>query len=145
MLADQRGLAVVLYNLGHVALHQGNVLQGTAYFGESLVQSQHLGDERGIADGLTGLAGALNDMERPAQAAMLFGAADALYADSVARLEYPDQIEYERNVAAVRAHLDAATFAQAWAEGRAMPQEYAVGYALALAPVPAEADADSDS
>jgi predicted ATPase len=145
MLADQRGLAVVLYNLGHVALHQGNVLQGTAYFGESLVQSQHLGDERGIADGLTGLAGALDDMERPAQAAMLFGAADALYADSVARLEYPDQIEYERNVAAVRAHLDAATFAQAWAEGRAMPQEYAVGYALALALAPAEADADSDS
>jgi hypothetical protein len=35
------------------------------------------------------------------------------------------------NVAATRAALGEATFAAAWAEGRAMPLEQAVGYALA--------------
>ena len=36
------------------------------------------------------------------------------------RLIAADRAEYDRNVAAVRAQLDEAAFAAAWAEGRAM-------------------------
>ena len=41
------------------------------------------------------------------------------------------QVQYQREVAAARAVLDDATFAAAWAEGRAMTLEQAVAYALA--------------
>jgi len=40
------------------------------------------------------------------------------------------QAHYKRGVAAARALLDGATFAAAWAEGRAMPLEQAIAYAL---------------
>jgi hypothetical protein len=41
-----------------------------------------------------------------------------------------DRAEYDRNVAAARAHLPATAFAAAWAEGQAMSLEQAVTYAL---------------
>ena len=42
----------------------------------------------------------------------------------------PERAEYEREVNNLRANMDAATFAKAWAEGRAMTMEQAVEYAL---------------
>ena len=39
--------------------------------------------------------------------------------------------DYERQVATVRAQLDEATFAAAWAAGRALPLEQAIAEALA--------------
>ncbi len=50
-----------------------------------------------------------------------------------AHLAAADKAEYDRNVATVRAQLDGATFAVAWAEGREMATddwERAVAYAL---------------
>jgi hypothetical protein len=47
------------------------------------------------------------------------------------RPDFVDQIQHDRNVAAVRAQLDEATFAAAWAEGRAMTLEQTIVYALA--------------
>ena len=40
-----------------------------------------------------------------------------------------DRVEYERNLAAIRAALSEAAFAAAWAEGQAMTQERAIAYA----------------
>ncbi len=136
-LADQRGMAVSLLNLGHVALRQGDVGAAAACFGDSLIGSQQLGDKRGVADCLAGMGGVMGAAGRPAQAARLMGAAETLYGDSVARLEYADRIEHDRIVASIRAQLDEQTFSRAWAEGRAMTQEHAVGYALAMAPAQA--------
>jgi hypothetical protein len=57
-------------------------------------------------------------------------------AASVVGLSYPrvspfDQIEYDHIVAAIRAQLDEATFAAAWAEGRQMTLDEAIAEALA--------------
>jgi len=46
------------------------------------------------------------------------------------RLSPLRRAEYDRTVEGIRAHLDQATFAQAWAQGRAMPLEQAIAYAL---------------
>jgi hypothetical protein len=65
----------------------------------------------------------------------LLGAVEALIQaiglvqDSVDQDEY----EYERGVAAARAHLDEEAFAEAWAESRAMSMEEASSYALGSA------------
>jgi hypothetical protein len=68
----------------------------------------------------------------PEQAARLLGAAEALRVATHVPVPPVDQTDYERTVAAARAHLDEATFAAAWAEGRAMTLEQAIDLALAV-------------
>jgi non-specific serine/threonine protein kinase len=132
-LGDQRGIAISLINLGFVAHYQSDYRQAATFFAESLALFQQHGGRRGIVDciaALAGVAGAEGQLERAAQ---LFGAVEALREVICTYVTYSDQIEYGRNVAAVRAQLDEATFTRAWAEGRALTMEEAVDYALAVA------------
>jgi hypothetical protein len=78
-------------------------------------------------EGWAGLAAACGDARR---AARLFGAAEGVRADIHRPLAPCDLMEHERAVAVARAQLDAATFMTAWTEGRTMPLEEAVTYAL---------------
>jgi hypothetical protein len=41
-----------------------------------------------------------------------------------------EQFEYDREVSDLRANMDAATFARAWAAGRAMTMEQAIEFAV---------------
>jgi hypothetical protein len=84
-----------------------------------------------LAFALVGLAGSLAMLGQGERAARLYGAAEALQARTGATL--PNQAAralHERQVAALRAQLDPATFAAAWAEGRAMTLDEAIAYAL---------------
>ncbi|HZY42491.1 MAG TPA: LuxR C-terminal-related transcriptional regulator, partial [Anaerolineae bacterium] len=132
-LGDQRGIAISLINLGFVAHYQGDYRQAATFFAESLALFQNHGGRRGIVDCIAALAGVAGAEGQPERAAQLFGAVEALREVIHTYVIYSDQIEYDRNVAAVRAQLDEATFTRAWAEGRALTMEEAVDYALAVA------------
>jgi hypothetical protein len=67
---------------------------------------------------------------RPQEAARLLGAAEALLKASGSTWWPADRVEYERNLATLRAALSEAAFAAAWAEGQAMTLERAIAYAL---------------
>ena len=41
-----------------------------------------------------------------------------------------ERVEYDREVSDLRANMDEAAFAKAWAEGRALTMEQAAAYAL---------------
>jgi hypothetical protein len=85
---------------------------------EGMLLYRETGDMRGVADCLAGVAGANGAQAQPIPAARLLGAADALRAAIGISIREPvDRVEYERNMAIVRAQLDEATFAAAWAEG----------------------------
>lgn len=129
-LGDQRGTAVSLLNLSYIAQHQGDYSQVARLIEESLALFQKLGVERGILHCLVVSAGVAGQRGRPAQAARLFGAVEAQHEAFGTRIERPDRIEFDRNLAAVRAQLDEGVFAAAWAEGRAMTIEQAIDYAL---------------
>jgi hypothetical protein len=66
---------------------------------------------------------------QPKRAARLFGAVAAVY-EGLGDQSMVHQRELERDVAAARAQLDEATWAAAWAAGRAMTLEQAIVYAL---------------
>ena len=70
---------------------------------------------------------------QPERAARLFGAAHGLLAAIGAALSVSNQIDYERNLAAVRAQLGDAAFEAAWTEGQAMSFEAAVAEARRVA------------
>jgi Tetratricopeptide repeat len=85
---------------------------------------------QGIAACLVGLAGAAAARGNPARAARLLAASEALLEAVQTRLAPAERLEAERHAAAARAQLDEATFAVAWAEGRAWSLEHAIAEAL---------------
>jgi hypothetical protein len=62
--------------------------------------------------------------------AQFFAAAQTLREAITSPIPPTDRVQYDANVAAVRAQLDETTFQRAWAEGRAMMVEQAIAYAL---------------
>jgi len=88
------------------------------------------GSKEGIAEGLEGMAWLTSLVAQPERAARLFGSAEALR--QAINLSLPAFVvaRNARIVDAVRAQMDEGTFAKAWAEGRAMPLQQAIDYAL---------------
>ena len=129
-IGGKSAVASMLSGLGHVSLHQNHWQQAQALFAESLALHWELGDKEGIAACLAGLAGVAERERQPERVARLLGAAEALLEASDIRLPTIIQAEYDRIVAAVRAQLDEAAFAAAWAEGRARDLEATVAELL---------------
>ncbi|HEY8598404.1 MAG TPA: helix-turn-helix domain-containing protein [Thermomicrobiales bacterium] len=98
---------------------------------ESIALSRSIGDTADLYFGFVGLAGALATLGRGRPAARLFGAAEALREwTGVAMPSAASRAAYEQQLAALRAQLDAATLADEWAAGRAMPLDAAIAEAL---------------
>jgi tetratricopeptide (TPR) repeat protein len=127
-LGDKRGVATLLYYLGQVELRQGDYLQATSLFSESLVMRKAAGSRGGVARSLEGLARAAR--RHPERAARLFGAVATIQETVGEVRSQPEQVEYERDLSAVRTELGVETFSAAWNEGRAMTLDQAVEYAL---------------
>jgi tetratricopeptide (TPR) repeat protein len=111
----------LLHNLGYVSLHGSNIAQATAYFRDSLARFRHLGMTRGIAENLAGFAAVAAMCGRPAEAARLWGAAEALHATVGTPVWPADRREHERYQAVARAQIDAVNWDAAWQEGRSNP------------------------
>ncbi len=113
-----------------LALRLGHTETADALFVSSLnyyVETAHVS---GCAAALAGLAGVAGAQGRPERATRLLGAAYALLEAIGSRFDPIDQAEHDRNLAAIRAQLEPATFARTWSEGRALTLEQAVALAL---------------
>jgi predicted ATPase/DNA-binding CsgD family transcriptional regulator/Tfp pilus assembly protein PilF len=128
---DEYLIAEALAQLGTVALHVGDSGQSTALYQQSLALIWTRGPQEYIAEDLAGLAAAASLLGQPERAARLFGAVEALREVSGIRPALLPRADYDRTVEGIRTHLDEATFAQAWEQGRAMPLEQAIEEALA--------------
>jgi predicted ATPase/uncharacterized protein HemY/DNA-binding XRE family transcriptional regulator len=146
--ADQVMLASSLNELGRAALAQGDYAQAMARYRESLPLCQDLlnqGHPRPLSHVLVGIAGVVGSEERRRaggtrdvqQAVRLFAAAWVM--DEAAgepsgwelpwsfdRWSFDRRVDAHRRLAAVRAQLDEAVFAAAWAAGRVMPLDEVV-------------------
>jgi predicted ATPase len=116
--------------LGQLAHVQGDDRRATTRYHESLRVLRSASIALGVGDCLEGLAGAEAGAGRPERAARLFGAAEALPKVRHMNVWLVNRTFYKRDLATVHAQLDEATFAAAWAEGRAMTLEQAIAYAL---------------
>lgn len=98
---------------------------------ESLALRRELGNKKGTAASLAGLAGVAVGLGQPEHGATLLGAVAGLLQSMGTVLDSEDRRPYERTGAAVRALLGAEVFEQVWREGQAMSMEQATAYALA--------------
>jgi tetratricopeptide (TPR) repeat protein len=123
-------VASLLSTLGNIALSRGDYPRAQGLFNQSLGLAWEEGDKESIGRGLTGLAGVARVIGHLEQAARLWGAEHALRKAVDIPISGAERAENESALATVRAQLDAATFAAAWAEGQTMPLDEAVAYAL---------------
>jgi non-specific serine/threonine protein kinase len=131
-LGDRRSASMALFVLGVTELRRGNLERGATLLEEGAQISRELGDRLGAPYFAEGLAKLSAMRSRPVRAARLWGAAEALRERDGLSLSKFDRAntDYERDLVLVRSALDEATFDAAWAEGRAMSFEQAVGYLL---------------
>lgn len=139
-LGVKRFIACSLLELGHLAEHRGDVTHAMSLYAESLkaaVESDQTDPLRRntIAFGLAGFAAIWAEHRQALPAAQLLGAIQAiLNATDPGYVFIPferfAQSDFDRAFAVVHNRMDAATFAAAFADGRALTMEQAVAYAL---------------
>jgi predicted ATPase/transcriptional regulator with XRE-family HTH domain len=126
------GVFVALHILAQVALAEGDLDRATRLYEEGLRVSVELGEGSSVAFYLQGLGGVAAKRDEPVRAARLWGAAEGLLEriEVIAYAHAPDPSVHASRVAEARGRLDEEAWRQAWAEGRAMSFEQAVGYVL---------------
>jgi predicted ATPase/transcriptional regulator with XRE-family HTH domain len=132
---DDWGLSVSLGYLGLLAVEGGNYRYAAAVHRESLQLRWDAEIWEDVAASLADLAVLAVAVERPVQAARLFGAAAAVR-EETGRWpvpHFPERTAFERAESRARSSLGAEAFATAEAAGRALPREQAISEAAALA------------
>src|SRR5262249_17804674 len=107
----------------------GDLGTARARFLESLALRRELGNRRGIAECLEGLARVTAAQDQPERAAILFGAAHALRDHLAAPLPVNERPDQEEQLDALRRGLGAERFGAAWETGHALPWEKAAAAA----------------
>jgi hypothetical protein len=120
MLAGSRNV------LGLLALKRGELGHAAALMAESLRLRWDFGDKWNVARVLEGAAAIMVPYTRAAAAARVYGTVEALREAIDSPRMVLAQVDYERDLVAIRAALDEATFAGAWSQGRSLPLADAV-------------------
>jgi len=136
MLLERRDLRranMARSELAHIERHEGHVAQAQALYRQTIVAWEELGNKGAMAHQLECLAfvARAEGHAYAERAARLLGAAEAARAAANSPMWPDEQLEYDRELAAVRAQLDEAALAREWKAGRALTLEEAVAYALA--------------
>jgi len=127
---DKHAAAYSRRHLARLRLRRGEAERAAALVREGLPPLMELCDKRCTPAALEVLAYALGLREQPADAARLFAAAQAMRDETGMPLMRAEQSTQERERALLEARLGKEEFDAAWAEGRAMTLEQAVGYAV---------------
>jgi predicted ATPase/transcriptional regulator with XRE-family HTH domain len=132
---DAWGLSISLGYLGLLAGEAGNYGYAGAVHRESLQLRWDAEVWEDVAASLADLAVLAAAVERPEQAARLFGAAAVVREETGRALipHFPERAVFERAEAWARAALGPRAYAAAQAAGRALPREQAVSEAAAFA------------
>ncbi|MFQ5654645.1 MAG: tetratricopeptide repeat protein [Planctomycetota bacterium] len=119
-----------LAGLGALAVQQGAWKEARARFEESLAIRREIEDLLGISKSLNSFSMLMAAQGRARQAAVLLAAAVRLREEINVPISPPQQRDIDTEMAASRAALGEKDFEAAWAEGRALSMEEAIGLAL---------------
>jgi non-specific serine/threonine protein kinase len=114
------------HNLAYLALRRGDARRALRLFREALALFRDQGDQRGMADCLTGVACALTARGQHVEAARLLGTAEALRESIGASIWPTNREEYDRALASIRAGLGQGDLNAAFSAGRNAPRSAVV-------------------
>jgi predicted ATPase len=130
-LGDKRGVAHLLSDMGDMASELSDYLGARPFYEESMVIFSELGDIKGIANLFESYSRMAVAQGRPERALRLAAASSSLREEFNSPLSPDDQLDLEKTLEAVRLQLGEEASIAAWTEGRSMPTERAIQYALA--------------
>jgi ATP/maltotriose-dependent transcriptional regulator MalT len=122
--------ARLVHTLAYIAQHEGDLEVAETRFRESLEDFLELGNKRGIAECLAGLAGLGAERGEVEWAVPLLAASESLLTSFGAAWWPADRVEFERSLESTRTALEPAEFEELWNQGEAFSLEEAVKYAL---------------
>ncbi len=128
-LDDRWGVAHALEAQGDVLRARGEIRAAAFAYRASAPLFDEMGEKSGLAHTLLGLALAAAE-DDPSRAACLFGATEALRQAIGLNFMPLDQLDYERNLARVRAALLNGEFDRAWARGQTLSASQVLAFAL---------------
>jgi predicted ATPase/class 3 adenylate cyclase len=129
-LGNKWGIGVSLGTLGLVALRARDWDRALSLLSESLEVRREISDKGGCAWCLERLAEIASAQGNSERAVRLLSAAAALRVSIGSVIDPADQVEYQKQRAALRAELGEERFSTIWNEGRALTLEQAAAYAL---------------
>ncbi len=127
---DRWGLSMVLHGLAMARLGVGELDEAAGHFREAVELLRGDGEPYFITRCIEGLAIVRVHQGRADAASRLFGAAEAIRATIEAPLLGFEEARYRRTVEILVPLLESQKRAEAWAQGRAMTLDEAIGYAL---------------
>lgn len=150
-VGDRETVTRILLHLGVVHFQKKDPQTANAFLTEGLTLARDIDDKFLIGTAVQALAMVAQTEGDPARAARLHGSAEAIferYGLPYSPYAIIDQTGLGRSIVAVLGGLGQQAFGTAWAEGRRMPLEVVVDYALGRvalpAPVPLSPAADKD-
>jgi non-specific serine/threonine protein kinase len=129
-LGNKWGIGVSLGMLGWVAIHERDWRRAVSQLGESLEIRREIDDKGGSAWCLERLAEVATAQGNFEKAVRLLSAAAALRISIGSIIDSADQPGYQKMRTTLREGLGDGRFAEIWEEGRALPLDQAVAYAL---------------
>jgi hypothetical protein len=126
---DDGDMARFVHSLGYIAQHEEDFDLAESQFRKSLTMFRRLGNRRGIAECLAGLAGLKAQQGQVEWGATLLNAAESLLKGTGGAWWPADRVEVERNRDMMRSALDASKFAKAQEIGAAMNIDQAIAFA----------------
>lgn len=133
-VGHQPDMAEAWFDLGYLALKEDNLAQAAQYYRDSLRMAQQCLNKRRIAFALRALATLAAQQGQLDRAARLLGASETVEVTLTARLQGLPllmQQDWANSVSFVQTQLGEASFTAAQMEGRVMPLDQAIAYALA--------------
>lgn len=124
---------IILYEIGSLALLDGDLRGAASCFTEALDLHLERGRWHRVAHALAGLAKTAWHLGRPAEAARLIGAAQTRFDAIGLPLWTVDREEADRLIADLRRTLGDAAFTAAWDEGYTLSTDAAIAAARAIA------------
>jgi ATP/maltotriose-dependent transcriptional regulator MalT len=122
----------ILAGLGMTSLDTGDAAAAVSYFREGIAHAQARGNLSDVIDGIEGLARVAASTGQERQAALLYGATDALREALATPFGSEEIAQFTPIAARLHETLGEEGYAAAWAEGRGWTQEQALAAALAI-------------
>jgi predicted ATPase/transcriptional regulator with XRE-family HTH domain len=123
-------LGTAMTDLGLIMRERGDDERADELFTEALRIHHEIGHARMVASTIEGMATLAARRRHPERAARLLGAVEALRETIAYPRDDSDRWHCTHYVTLAREQTDDATFSAAWADGRTMPMERAIHYAL---------------